>query len=222
MNGTKLTMRLVLGLSLASVLASSAVGETESYFQVGHVYSSPPGPITFDFVITPFDASLGTLNSVTVYAEVNVSGSAQLWSADEFATLSVEWRNTLAAVSELGWGSTEAKYGAEEVPLWYYDYDFGEGYVQETGSGNKTAGPTTITSGFGRFAGAAPFTIGLVLTSDISATGFGNTLASSYDGNATLSYEYDYTPAAIPEPSTTTLVLLGLIVIAGIKRVVGR
>ncbi|MCU0770713.1 MAG: PEP-CTERM sorting domain-containing protein [Verrucomicrobia bacterium] len=56
-------------------------------------------------------------------AEVNVSGSAQLWSADEEAVLTVQFLNTLEAVPEMGWDETVAAF-ADSSPLWYYDYDY--------------------------------------------------------------------------------------------------
>jgi hypothetical protein len=191
---------------VAGLLASPALADTLSYYQFGQVYSSPPGPTSFNFDITPFDATLGTLNSVTMTAEVNVSGSAQLWSSDEYAELSVSFSNTLGPVAEMGWDPTVANF-ANTSPLWYYDYDFLEGYVQLSGSGNYYSGPTTITSGFGRFAGPDFFSITLGLSGLVSSTGFGDTLVSSFDGDARLSYEYDFTP--VPEPATLSLLVLG-------------
>lgn len=209
MNNLKHFTPLTCVALIALVLATeSAVAETISYYQYGQVRSAPPGPVAFNFAITPFDSELGTLNSVTMSAEVNVSGSAQLWSSDEYAELLVNFSNTLGAVPELGWSPTVAKFTGS-TPLWYYDYDFEEGYAQLSGSGNKYSGPTTITSGFGRFLGAATFSLGLNLSASVSSTGgSGDTRDFSYDGDARLSYEYDYTPAEVPEPSA--FVLLGV------------
>jgi hypothetical protein len=215
MNQSKFILKMVPGILLALVLVSSAGADTISYFQTGNVSSLGTANIAFD--ITPFDSTLGTLNSVTMSAEVNVSGSSQLWSPDEFATLSVIFANSLDAVPELGWGATVASF-SDSTPLWYYDYDFGEGYAQLDGSGNSYAGPTTITSGFGRFAGPNPFSIGLQLSGLASSTGLGDTLVFSFDGNASLSYEYKYTPAPVPEPTTMMLLGLGLAGIAGARR----
>jgi hypothetical protein len=196
---------------IALAPANSVVAETISYYQYGQVRSAPPGPASLNLDITPFDPELGTLNSVTMTAEVNVSGSAQLWSSDEYAELSVKFSNSLSAVPELAWLPTVATF-TDSAPLWYYDYDYEEGYVQLSGSGNKYAGPTTITSNFGQFLGANPFSLGLSLSALVSSTGnSGDTRAFSYDGDARLSYEYNYTPSEVPEPSALTLLGIGSI-----------
>ena len=56
-----------------------------------------------------------------------------------------------------------------------------------------------------------PFPILLMLAGSASSTykaTYDDFVSFSYDGNASVTYEYNYTP--VPEPSVPTMVLLGL------------
>jgi hypothetical protein len=215
MNKSKFFVKVILGILLVSAPATTALAEVISYYlPSGQIY----GATTFNFDITPFDTTLGTLNSVTMSAEVNVSGSAQLWSSDEFAVLYVNFLNTLDAAPEMGWSPTIASF-VDSSPLWYYDYDYSEGYVQLDGSDNIML-YNIITTDFGRFEGTAPFQIGLQLSGSAysnSTPGSYETLAFSYDGNATLMIDYDYTPTPVPEPATMMLLGFGLVGLVGTR-----
>ncbi len=207
---TRLAKSTVVPLAAALLMALTpfARAETIEYWQ----NRNSLGDWT-PFQIMPFDSSLGTLNSVTMSAEVNVSGSAQLWSTFEDSELSVTFSTTLAPVSEMGWGPTVALF-SDSAPLAYYDYDLGEGYVQLDGSGNNFAF-NTITAGFGRFVGVDPFEIPLQLFGEAESTYPEDILASSYDGTASLYYSYDYT--VIPEPASGVLLGMSLARLDGLS-----
>ncbi len=164
----------------------------------------------------PFDTRLGTLHSVTMSAEVNVSGSAQFWSPYEDSELSVNFSTTLAPLLEMEWGPTVATFSGS-TPLWYYDYDLSEGYAQLAGSGSDTAF-NTITEDFGRLLDPSPFYLALQLFGQATSTYPEDTLVSSYDGTASLYYSYEYTPSEVPEPACTVLLGMGFLGLLAFRR----
>jgi hypothetical protein len=206
---TKLTLAAVLLLLSANLAAADII----TGYAFGNIYSNPDpydSPVTITLDITPFDTSLGTLNSVTMYAEANVSASTQIWSVNQpTTTLTYDYSNTLY-VAEMG-STVATAAGSEVCDNPYYDE-----YVEMSAifpvSGNDYT-VTTITSGFGRFlAGPDPFQITLTLAGSASSTyesTYDDYVIFSYDGNAGVSYEYNYTP--VPEPGTLALVLSGLV-----------
>jgi hypothetical protein len=211
-------------LSLASViviaLAGIACADTITGYASANIFSNTDpydSPVSVTLDITPFDTSLGTLNSVTMYAEVNVSGSTQIWSINQpITTLTYDYSNTLY-VAEMG--NTVATAAGSEV-LENPDWDWGmEMFALFPVSGNDYT-ITTITSDFGRFVeGPDPFPILLTLAGSASSTyeaTYDDLVAFSYDGNASVSYEYDFTP--VPEPSTLVMTLMAVAGIFGIAR----
>jgi hypothetical protein len=212
---TRLFGKLLTGLAVAIALVNAAGADVITGYASTNIYCNADpydSPVSVTLDITPFDTTLGTLNSVTMYAEVNVSGSTQIWSVNHpTTTLSYDYSNTLF-VAEMG--STVARAAGSEVldnPDWDWGYEM-SALIPVSGNGYTI---TTITSGFGRFvAGVDSFPILLTLAGSASSTyesTYEDFVSFSYDGNAMVSYEYDYTP--IPEPSTLALLAwLGLAV----------
>jgi hypothetical protein len=170
------------------------------------------------FVIDPFDTTLGTLNSVTMLVELNVSGVTSLSTPEETGVYG-DFRVVLDAMPEMGWEDTEATCGGYGEPLWFDEYagESGEWQSGLSESGNTYLGPDTIYADFGRFLGTDPFEIELSLFGDAWTEGSG-TPVSAYDGNAHLEYWYDYTPGVVPEPSSLLCLLCGIGGMGGLVR----
>ena len=102
-------------------------------------------------------------------------------------------------------GNTVASVAGLEPITGDPDSFFGAVYIFPVTANGYTI--TTLTSGFGRFlVGPDPFAVLLTLAGSASSSDPGMTdVYFDFDGNATISVDYDYTP--VPEPGT--MILLG-------------
>jgi hypothetical protein len=176
------------------------------------------GTQTVALNITPFDTTLGTLTSVTLYAEVGVSGFLQAWYYGLSADLTYSLSNTLA-VAEMG--NTVASVTGTEPIVGDPESFFGAVYFFSPST--SITNSTTLTSGFGRFlAGPDPFQVLLTLAGSASSSEpFMTDVYFDFDGYANLTIDYEYTPgtsAAVPEPATMLLFGFGLVGLAGLRR----
>jgi hypothetical protein len=227
MNKGKL-LTLLLGILFATVLASQAEADILTGYASGNLtgfeyndqYSgySTNSPQTITLDIVPFDTTLGTLNSVTMFAEVNASGSLVAWYYGFIdATLTYSLSNTLA-VTEMGdtvasdTGTTRTMDGGDPDNGVYNPF-------APVNANNYTI--TTLTSGFGRFlTGPDPFQVSLTLTgSALSSNPAKTDVYFDFDGEARLEYVYNYTPGvAAPVPAACWLFGSGLIGLVGLRR----
>jgi hypothetical protein len=208
-------LRMLLGILFATGLAGQAGAITTDPFYAsgslsGYEYNDiygyvASGPQSVALDITPFDTSLGKLNSVTMYAEVNATGSLQAWYYGETTNLNYNLSNTLA-VTEMG--NTVASVTGSKPIVGDPESFFGAVYIFPLSANNYTI--TSITSGFGRFqAGPDPFQVFLTLAGSASSDDpFMTDVYFNFDGNASLTYEYDYTP--VPLPGAVLLLGAGL------------
>jgi hypothetical protein len=206
-------------LALAAPAGADFV-DPQQYVNSGIFHGSlSSGPQTVALNITPFDTSLGTLTSVTMYAEVGVSGLVQAWSYFSPLTLDYSLTNTLA-VAEMG--NTVASVASTNEDISNPDWQEGWGALYFFSPTTSITNSTTLTSGFGRFlAGPDPFQV--LLTLEGSAFSSDPTMADVYfnfEGYANLTIDYEYTPgtnAAVPEPATMLLFGFGLVGLAGLR-----
>lgn len=205
---------LVAAMSASAATASYSVSRTRDLMGGGD--SSP-------LQITPFDASLGTLDSVTATATAFYQIRADFTA---YVPAVVSWNAAVGAdpISELGWGNTTAQGSGTSTG--YYQNGIWVGSIVANSS--ASAGPTTITSNFGRFAGGSPFDVDWWNFYSYGAGGYAPYIRNfSFGGSygVKLDYSYDYTPKSekprsgdVPELSSILLAVMGLPVSLGFAR----
>lgn len=217
MSHRRLVLTAVLGLATMAMSATGASADTVSYSYSVDCYFDPSR------VVPQFDPAMGSLQSVTLYANsivapvpFAVENLNPLQGGNVTISVDNDWSvfapDGLAVVGGNGWGGT--------------------GYVSEfdgvaDGSGPDTfkspagfpgSGTTTINSGFSDYVGLGQVTIRGYAFSNPRYFGDPGLDLASYPLPASLGFAngyltYTYTPT--PEPSTLALLAAGLIGLLG-------
>ncbi|MBP6899077.1 MAG: PEP-CTERM sorting domain-containing protein [Burkholderiaceae bacterium] len=197
--------------ALALVAATAAQAATISTSAVIAVSTT-----NWDSTLTfqKFDASLGTLNSVSFAYSGSATSTFGIESLDSAATTIST--NTLAALTfglPISVVLNLSNSSTRDVAAFDGDVDFG-GASGFSGAAltASNSGLAVMNSGFGGLIGSDLYSIGVSAAGTSNASGSGNliTIIQTTAG-ANLRVTYDYTPnAQVPEPASLALVGLAL------------
>jgi hypothetical protein len=185
-----------------------------------------------DLVVSQFDSSLGTLNSVSITVSTALQASLGIentnpsspttgtkafsvytyWPSDptEYTSASVNLSFDGSVISTAGY--TDAK----KYTVYLTKYDGITDYAGTSGAIVATFTPSnsevlSYNSGLASFIGTGSLTFGLVsdASTALTTTGGNNSTSMSTTGQAGVTITYDYT--SIPEPATIGLLGLGVL-----------
>jgi hypothetical protein len=198
----------LLGLALAALaVAPKADAAFETF---SHTTPTATVPFTDSFTLPKFDTSLGTLTGITITLSTSVTAEVDIFNAtgspaaftNATATIPVTLTSPTETVSTTTTATTPTGIAAP-------------GFSAFPGLTSNTSSTVTVAlANFGQYEGvgggsasySAAFSGGSYSGSSIPGVFFGGTATA---GGIT-SITYTYSPAAIPEPASMAMVVIGL------------
>jgi hypothetical protein len=204
--------KLAIAAMVAIVSASPAAAAT--IIQSGTIASSGPGSSTFG--VQQFNASLGSLDSITLLFSSSLTATGSITNSSNSPRFYLLGTGATATLSGGGFNIVELDgLGLQFV---FVPKNSSSNFSPVSGNASSSS---TLTSGFAPFVGTGS----TLLT--FSSTGLFGTFPSSgtlnvsplIGGNYTLTYDYTKAVvAAVPEPATWMLMLVGIGMVGGSMR----
>jgi len=219
----------VLVLSFSNVVDADTIIQTETV-SASNTFSETLGITTefelvddqfFSLTADPFDPALGNLVSFTVvFTDISVSGTGSVSENFGNGSAAVTGPFTVGGASFNGAGGTNFQQGEDAGdPL---DFGISVGVSQTffvADEGLPFGDPNLVGTAFdpailATVTGAAPFEV-LFASNGLIRLNSSEVVA---EASGTISIEYHFEPAAIPEPSSAALAMFGFLAIATRRR----